>query len=140
MYYRRTVAHTEGGKATEDLLLAGHLSSLSLCPATMPSHGTKCYLASGGTLPIPKYPIRETAFRRTARLLQAATEDEEATWARDAVPLQPMQVGAFQSWPHVPSPEWMKHALVIEKLEGMAVSEDMAVSVGNLKGKRKLSE
>ena len=134
MYSRRTVARTEGGKAAEDLLLAGHLSSLSLRTAAMPSHGTKCYLAAGGTLPIPKHTSKETAFRKAARLLQMAAQDEEAERARDASPLQPMQVGAFQSWPHVPSPEWMKHAIVLEKLEGMAVSE------GDLKGKRKLSE
>lgn len=134
MYSRRTVARTEGGKAAEDLLLAGHLSSLSLSTAAMPSHGTRCYLAAGGTLPIPKYTSRETAFRRTARLLQIAAQDEEASPARDASPLQPLQVGAFQSWPHVPSPEWMKHAIVIENLEKMVVSE------GDLKGKRKLSE
>ena len=134
MYSRRTRARTEGGKAAEDLLLVGHLSNLSLRPVTMPSHGTKCYLAAGGTLPFPKYTARETAFRRTARLLQMAAQDEEAVQARDATPLQPMRVGAFQLWPHVPSAQWRAHALVLEKLEGMAVSE------GGLKGKRKLSE
>ena len=131
MYSSRTVA---GGNALEESALTGHLSRLSFLstPPFMPSHGMKCYLATGGSFPLVNYPRKETSFSRTARLLQEAALDNEIQ--RDAQILQPMETGAFQGWPHVPSPAWMQQAIVIANLDNMEISG------GNLKEKRKATE